>query len=165
LIQATYGYGKRTPLHEYKRQRRYGGGIRTLSKELHKTGRIIGAAVVTPDDDLTLITAGGIALRTEVHTINIYGRATSGVKLMDLAEDDVLVGMAIVGSETSALRVALADDGSDLDEDLPIILDDEIEDEFEFDEDEEFNDESGDDLGLDDDYRDDDYNDEDDDYE
>jgi hypothetical protein len=75
---------------------------------------------------------------------------------MDLAEDDVLVGMAIVGSETSAQRVALADDGSDLDEDLPVILDDESEDEFEFDEDEAFNGESGGDL--DDDYSDEDYN-------
>jgi DNA gyrase subunit A len=156
LVVTEYGYGKRTPIHEYKRQRRYGGGLRTLSKELHKTGRIIGAAVVTPDDDLTLITAGGIALRTEVHTINIYGRATSGVKLMDLAEDDVLVGMAIVGSEESAQRAALAGNGSDLDEDLPIILDDEeIEDEFVFDEDEAFFDEPGDDLDLDDDYDDD----------
>ena len=79
-----------------------GGGIRTLSKEMHKTGRIIGAAVVTPDDDLTLITSGGIALRTNVNTINTYSRSTSGVKLIDLADDDVLVSMAIVGEQKRA---------------------------------------------------------------
>jgi len=77
-------------------QRRFGSGIRTLSKDLHKTGSIIGASVVTPEDGLTLITAGGIVLRTEVDTISIYGRSTSGVKMIHLADDDVLVSMAIV---------------------------------------------------------------------
>jgi DNA gyrase subunit A len=96
LVVTEYGYGKRTPLTEYKVQRRFGSGIRTLSKDLHKTGSIIGASVVTPDDGLTLITAGGIVLRTEVDTISIYGRSTSGVKMIHLADDDALVCMAIV---------------------------------------------------------------------
>ncbi len=96
LVVTEYGYGKRTPLAEYKVQRRFGSGIRTLSKDLHKTGSIIGASVVTPDDGLTLITAGGIVLRTEVDTISIYGRSTSGVKMIHLADDDALVSMAIV---------------------------------------------------------------------
>jgi len=96
LVVTEYGYGKRTPLTEYKVQRRFGSGIRTLSKDLHKTGSIIGASVVTPEDGLTLITAGGIVLRTEVDTISIYGRSTSGVKMIHLADDDVLVSMAIV---------------------------------------------------------------------
>jgi DNA gyrase subunit A len=117
LVVTEYGYGKRTYLDEYKRQRRYGGGIRTLSKETNKTGRIIGAAVVTPDDDLTLITSGGIALRTSVNMINTYGRSTSGVKLIDLADDDVLVGMAIVEAAPQAERAAQAGNGSG--DDLP----------------------------------------------
>ncbi len=99
LVVTEYGYGKRTPLHEYKRQRRYGSGIRTLSKDLQKTGRIISARVVSHDDNLTLITAGGMALRTDVSSINIYGRATSGVKLMDLPNNDVLVSIALVSGE------------------------------------------------------------------
>jgi len=99
LVVTEYGYGKRTPIYEYKRQRRYGGGIRTLSNDLQKTGRIIGAAMVSPRDDLTLITAGGMALRTTVDSISVYGRSTSGVKLMNLPGDDVLVGMAIVSAE------------------------------------------------------------------
>ncbi|MBN2303591.1 MAG: DNA gyrase subunit A [Anaerolineae bacterium] len=106
LVVTEYGYGKRTPLHEYKTQRRYGGGLRTLSKDYQKTGPIIGAAVVSPEDGLTLITAGGIALRTEVHTINLYGRSTSGVKLMDLPDDDLLVGMAILQAEKARERAA-----------------------------------------------------------
>jgi DNA gyrase subunit A len=145
LVVTEYGYGKRTPLYEYKRQRRYGGGIRTLSKELNKTGRIIGATVVTPEDDLTLITSGGIALRTRVNTINTYGRATSGVKLIDLADDDVLVGMAIVSDESQAQRLAA---GNGAGEDL--ILDDVlIDDENGFDDDEDYVDEP--DAALDDD--------------
>ncbi len=99
LVVTEFGYGKRTPLEEYKRQRRFGSGIRTLTSDLSKTGRIIGTAVVKPDDDLTLITAGGIALRTEVSTINVYGRSTGGVKLMDLPDEDVLVSMALVTGE------------------------------------------------------------------
>ncbi len=112
LVVTEYGYGKRTPISEYKRQRRYGSGIRTLAKDFGKTGRIIGAKLVSLDDDLTLITAGGIALRTEVHTISLYGRATSGVKVMDLAEDDVLVGMAIVSPEKQAGNGAAAATGA-----------------------------------------------------
>jgi DNA gyrase subunit A len=99
LVVTEQGYGKRTPLHEYKSQRRYGSGLRTLAKMFDKTGPIIGACVVKPGDGLTLITAGGIALRTEVDMISVYGRATSGVQLIDLADDDVLVSIAIVTSQ------------------------------------------------------------------
>ena len=110
LVVTEYGYGKRTPLTEYKVQRRFGSGIRTLSKDLHKTGAIIGASVVKPDDGLTLITAGGIVLRTEVDTVSIYGRATSGVKMINLADDDVLVSMAIVsGAKEDELEYASPD--------------------------------------------------------
>ena len=92
---------------------------------MHKTGRIIGASVVTPDDDLTLITSGGIALRTSVNMINTYGRSTSGVKLINLADNDVLVGMAIVEAESQAERAALAGDGSDEDFTLDVDLSEE----------------------------------------
>ncbi len=112
LVVTEYGFGKRTPLREYGRQRRYGYGIRTLSKNLRKTGRIIGARVVSPDDSLTLITAGGIALRTEVESINVYGRVTSGVKLIDLPDDDVLVSMALVRGEKAQRPAAASGDGA-----------------------------------------------------
>jgi DNA gyrase subunit A len=112
LVVTEYGFGKRTPLREYGRQRRYGYGVRTLSKNLRKTGRIIGARVVSPDDSLTLITAGGIALRTEVESINVYGRVTSGVKLIDLPDDDVLVSMALVRGEKAQRPAAASGDGA-----------------------------------------------------
>jgi DNA gyrase subunit A len=174
LVVTEYGYGKRTPLDEYKRQRRYGSGIRTLSTDVRKTGRIIGARVVTPEDGLTLITAGGIALRTEVDTINTYGRATSGVKLIDLPEDDVLVSMAIVsgdaeeqedrrdgrnGSEIDQAAV-LVDAGDDLeDEDYDAAFEDNGEDDDytadEFEEDAEYADALDDEIEDDAEYDDD----------
>jgi DNA gyrase subunit A len=101
LVVTEYGFAKRTPLDEYKLQRRYGSGIRTLSKDMRKTGPVVGASVVTPGDGLTVITTGGIMLRTEVDTISIYGRATSGVKLIDLSDDDVIVGIALVSGKAA----------------------------------------------------------------
>jgi len=101
LVITEKGYGKRTPLSHYKRQRRYGMGIRTLSRSMEKTGDIIGASIVAPEDNLTIITAGGIALRTEVNTISLYGRMTSGVKVIDLQDNDTLVGIAIVAEDES----------------------------------------------------------------
>ncbi len=112
LVVTEYGFGKRTPLREYGRQRRYGYGVLTLSRNLRKTGRIIGARVVSPDDSLTLITAGGIALRTEVESINVYGRVTSGVKLIDLPDGDVLVSMALVRGEKAQRPASVSGDGA-----------------------------------------------------
>ena len=98
LVITANGYGKRTPLREYGVQRRFGQGIRTLSKDFHKTGPIIGSGVVKPDDSLTLITSGGVVLRTEVEMISVYGRSTSGVKMIDLADSDALVSIAVLSS-------------------------------------------------------------------
>ena len=152
LVVTEYGYGKRTPLAEYKVQRRYGSGIRTLSRDSEKTGRIIGSAIVKPEDDLTLITAGGMALRTEVGMINIYGRSTSGVKLMDLPHDDVLVSMAIV-SEKSEMPPEELGEGAHTDavSAVPVsefVASDEFVDDDEFSDDNEFvdDDEFSDDL-------------------
>ncbi len=130
LVVTEYGYGKRTPLHEYSQQRRYGFGVRTL-RNLPKTGRIIGARVVTPDDSLTLITAGGVALRTEVGSINLYGRLTSGVKLIHLPDDDVLVSMALVSGEEPADNGSAARETALTGDDY-VLLDD--EDDYEDDE-------------------------------
>ena len=145
LVVTEYGYGKRTPLREYSQQRRYGFGVRTL-RNLQKTGRIIGARVVTPDDSLTLITAGGIALRTEVNSINLYGRATSGVKLINLPDDDVLVSMALVsGEEQPPGDGAAARDGALAGDDYMLLGDEDgYEDDEEF---EEYGDAPDDELG------------------
>jgi hypothetical protein len=97
-----------------------------------------------------LITAGGIALRTEVNTISIYSRSTSGVQLIDLAHDDVLVGIAIVTGEKPAESAVVGTDGRNngqLIEEEPVMLEDDELDELDDEElDEAYEDEFDDEL-------------------
>ncbi|MBN1429839.1 MAG: DNA gyrase subunit A [Anaerolineae bacterium] len=98
LVVAERGYGKRTPVSEYRLQSRYGLGIRTMSQQ-DVTGAIIGARVVKPGDHLTLITLNGMALRTPVDNISQMGRSTRGVQLMKLAPGDLLVSTALLDED------------------------------------------------------------------
>ena len=77
------GYGKRTPLEDYRLQKRGGQGIITI-RTSDRNGPVIGVAQVTDDDELMLITDGGKVLRCRVSGISTMGRATQGVTLMDL---------------------------------------------------------------------------------
>jgi DNA gyrase subunit A len=101
LIVTAHGYGKRTPLAQYRRQGRHGLGIRTLAAQgMHITGQIVDARVVSIDDEITCISAGGMVLRTSVKNISRQGRATRGVKLMNLREDDPIVSLALLNGAT-----------------------------------------------------------------
>ncbi len=93
LTVAERGYGKRTPLDDYRLQSRGGQGIINL-KVGAKTGEVIAVKQVTPEDGLLLITVGGMILRTPVGTIRVVGRNTQGVKVMDLADDDLIAAAA-----------------------------------------------------------------------
>ncbi len=95
LLVTTLGYGKRTPLDEYPVQGRYGGGVVTLhQKYLAQTGPVAAARVVRPTDEVTLITAEGMTLRTRVEALGQQGRASRGVRVMALQKGDALVSMA-----------------------------------------------------------------------
>ncbi len=97
LIVTENGYGKRTALSEFRQQSRYGKGIRAISNDLSKTGRIVGARVLRDEEtDLTIITRNGISLRTSAFDISTYGRTAQGVKLIDLEADDNVVSIALV---------------------------------------------------------------------
>jgi DNA gyrase subunit A len=87
------GYGKRTPLEDYRLQRRGGQGIITI-RTSERNGSVIGVAQVTDEDEVMLITDGGKVLRCRVSGISTMGRATQGVRLMDLAEGEKLVAVA-----------------------------------------------------------------------
>jgi DNA gyrase subunit A len=87
------GYGKRTPLEDYRVQRRGGQGIITIRTSA-RNGPVIGVAQVREDDEVMLITDGGKVLRCRVSGISTMGRATQGVTLMDLAEGEKLVAVA-----------------------------------------------------------------------
>jgi len=96
LVITEKGYGKRTPLSEYRQQGRYGQGVRAMVLDPDRTGKIIGARVVTSGDEVTCISTNGIILRTSSDFISRQGRATQGVRVMDLNEGDVVASLAVV---------------------------------------------------------------------
>ena len=87
------GYGKKTEFDEYKVQNRGGMGIYNY-KVTDKTGKVSGIAAVTDDDDIMMITSGGIIIRTHTAEISTYGRQTQGVRVMKLADDVSVVSIA-----------------------------------------------------------------------
>ncbi len=85
LIVTQNGYGKRTALEEYPRKGRATQGVLTIDyKAIPEVGHIVGARVVQPGDDLTIISTNGVVLRTRVRQIRRYGRVTRGVILMNV---------------------------------------------------------------------------------
>jgi len=96
LIITTKGYGKRTPLSEFPVKGRYGQGVRCLGGKRERTGIIAAARVVRPDDEVTLISAGGMVLRTRVADVPQMGRATRGMKVMELKRGDEVTSVAVV---------------------------------------------------------------------
>jgi DNA gyrase subunit A len=104
LTVTENGFGKRTPLDDYRVQNRGGMGIITI-RTSERNGKVIGIAQVVDDDQVMLVTNGGQVLRCKVKSISTMGRATQGVRVMDLAEGEKLVGMA---------RLAEDDTGGDV---------------------------------------------------
>jgi DNA gyrase subunit A len=98
LTVTAKGYGKRTPLEDYRVQNRGGMGIITI-RTSERNGEVIGIAQVVDDDQVMLITNGGKVLRCRVATISTMGRATQGVRLMELGEGEALVAMARLADE------------------------------------------------------------------
>ena len=94
LVISENGYGKRTPLTEYKIQRRGGIGIKTLNVT-DKTGDMCALNVVDGTEDIMLINDGGVIIRTRVPEISVYGRDTQGVRLMSIGEDSRVVSVAL----------------------------------------------------------------------
>jgi DNA gyrase subunit A len=95
LVVTAKGYGKRTPLEEYPTKGRATGGVLTIDRHrLDETGPVVAARVVESEDDLSLISTGGIILRTKVGLISQMGRATMGVHVMELNEGDTVAAVA-----------------------------------------------------------------------
>ena len=99
LVVTDLGYGKRTPLKDYPVKGRATGGVATIDqKNLTKIGRISTARVVRAEDDLTLISANGLIIRMKVKDISQTGRATRGVRVMDLTTGDKVVSVAVISA-------------------------------------------------------------------
>lgn len=97
LVVTENGYGKRTPVKEYKIQVRGGKGLLTYDKsKFKKTGALIGAMVVDKDDEVLLINSEGIIIRIRANEISELGRATQGVKIMKVQDETKIVAMAKV---------------------------------------------------------------------
>ncbi|MDY7091433.1 MAG: DNA gyrase subunit A [Acidobacteriota bacterium] len=97
LTVSERGYGKRTRLEEYRVQGRGGYGIINL-KVSAKTGPVVGTRQVLPEDGAMLITQEGKIIRIAVGGVSIIGRATQGVKVMDLGGEDRLVALAKIAA-------------------------------------------------------------------
>lgn len=95
LVASEKGIGKRSVFDEYRVQTRGGKGIITM-KTGDKTGKVIGALTVHDDEEIMLISSNGLMVRTKVGDIRISGRATTGVKLVDLGGQSILVSIAPV---------------------------------------------------------------------
>ena len=107
LVVTTKGYGKRTLLSEYTRKSRATRGILTIDKKaFNKVGVIAAARVVQEADDLTMMSAGGVIIRTKVENISRSGRATRGVLLMKLKEGDNVASVARI-ARADLLRVGV----------------------------------------------------------
>ncbi len=95
MLVTTQGYGKRTALSEYPVKGRATGGVATIDqKNLDKTGKIASARVVQEGDEVTLISTGGTVLRLKIKDIRPMGRATRGMRMMDLAKGDTVASVA-----------------------------------------------------------------------
>jgi DNA gyrase subunit A len=95
LVVTAKGFGKRTALKEYSPKGRATMGMATIAqKSLNVTGKIAAARVVREGDDLTVITVGGVALRTEVKEIRRAGRATMGTHVIHLKAGDTVASIA-----------------------------------------------------------------------
>ena len=92
LTATQNGYGKRTPIADYTRKGKGGQGIIAIDTG-ERNGELIGAALVSPADDLMLITSGGVLIRTKVEQVRETGRAAAGVRLINLDEGTTLVSL------------------------------------------------------------------------
>jgi DNA gyrase subunit A len=101
LTVTERGFGKRTPLEDYRLQKRGGQGVITI-RTTGRNGPVIGVAQVLEDDEVMLITDGGKVLRCRVSGISTMGRVTQGVTLMDLDAAERLVAVARLAEHDDA---------------------------------------------------------------
>ena len=95
LVVSENGYGKRSSLEDYRITNRGGKGVKTISIT-EKTGSLVSIKNVSDGDDLMIINKSGIAIRMEVNDLRVMGRATQGVKLINIKENDSIAAVAKV---------------------------------------------------------------------
>jgi len=106
LVVAARGLGKRTPIEQYRAQGRGGKGIQAM-RLTKRTGDIVAAGMVSPEDTVMLMNSGGIAIRISAEQISQIGRTTQGVTLMRLAENQEVVSMTVIEPKDPASAARL----------------------------------------------------------
>jgi DNA gyrase subunit A len=112
LTATEHGFGKRTPITEYTRHGRGTKGMIAIQTS-ERNGRVIGAVLVEPRDEIMLITTGGVLVRTRVAEIREMGRATQGVTLIAVAEGTTLSGVQRVVETDASSDDALLEEGAE----------------------------------------------------
>jgi len=103
LVVSENGYGKRSSLDDYRITNRGGKGVKTISIT-DKTGKLVTIKTVTDTDDLMIINKSGIAIRMEVAALRVMGRATQGVRLINLKGDDTIAAVAKVMNDDTPIE-------------------------------------------------------------
>lgn len=104
LVISENGYGKRSKLEDYRVTNRGGKGVKTLNIT-EKTGNLVAIKSVSDENDLMIITEKGLTIRLAVSKISLLGRATQGVRLINLKEEDQIASVARVVNETNEEEV------------------------------------------------------------
>lgn len=120
LVVSEHGYGKRSLPGTYRLTRRGAKGVKTL-QITDKTGKLVDFRAVTDEEDLMIIKRSGVAIRISLDTISVQGRATQGVKLVDLGDDAIASVCSVVKDEeeTETDEYTEADENGEESMDLP----------------------------------------------
>ncbi len=111
LVLSENGYGKRTDLDEYRVTNRGGKGVKTINVT-EKTGNLIAIQAVTDDNDLMIINRSGLTIRTAVSQIRLAGRATQGVRIINLREGDAIASVMAVPAAGEEEEQPVAPEGA-----------------------------------------------------
>jgi DNA gyrase subunit A len=123
LVVTENGYGKRTPISDYPVKGRGTMGVRTIQLTENK-GQLAGALTVREHQELVFISQNGMVQRTSVRGINRYGRASQGVRVMNLREDDQVSAIALVVESEAETAAPVVENGAPLANDGPVLSED-----------------------------------------
>jgi len=117
LVVSSNGYGKRSSLEDYRITNRGGKGVKTISVT-EKTGELVTIKNVTDNDDLMIINRSGLAIRMSVDNLRVMGRATQGVKLINLKGNDAIAAVAKVMKDEEVIEELEEAEATDLPDEI-----------------------------------------------
>jgi DNA gyrase subunit A len=119
MVISEHGYGKRSDIEDYRKTNRGGKGVKTLNIT-EKTGKLVAIKSVTDENDLMIINKSGITIRLRVADVRIMGRATQGVRLIDLGKrNDSIGSVCKVNSDTEEQAEEVLPDAANSENNAP----------------------------------------------